>query len=198
MPRGGSRAGAGRKRVRLSTACVRVDCGRLFSRKNSQPKRYCSHRCAALCRRGESRGGRVHTPQVCSRCGVEFRSPSKGRRFCGSECSTAWIVETKTNPLKAERLRVARRAASTKRRAAGWKSQKGRWRDVCARDGWACWICRQAIDPCLSHPDRRAGSVDHVVPLSLGGSDADENLRAAHVSCNSRRGAGRFQPKEAA
>lgn len=33
-----------------------------------------------------------------------------------------------------------------------------------------------------------ANSADHLVPRSLGGSDAIENLRPAHTRCNSARG----------
>lgn len=42
-----------------------------------------------------------------------------------------------------------------------------------------CWIC--------GHPG--ADTVDHIIPLSLGGDPLDiANLRPAHHSCNSRRG----------
>jgi 5-methylcytosine-specific restriction endonuclease McrA len=52
---------------------------------------------------------------------------------------------------------------------------------ILARDQYRCQIegCRW--------PDRRADSVDHVVPVSMGGTDHPGNLRAAHISCNSRR-----------
>lgn len=45
-----------------------------------------------------------------------------------------------------------------------------------------CWICLQP----------GATTVDHIVPVSLGGSPLDpSNLRPAHLTCNSRRGNGR-------
>lgn len=50
---------------------------------------------------------------------------------------------------------------------------------VLARDGYVCWLCGRA----------GANSVDHVVPRERGGTDDLGNLRAAHLSCNSRRGA---------
>jgi 5-methylcytosine-specific restriction endonuclease McrA len=94
------------------------------------------------------------------------------------------------------RLRQARNQKT--RRAAGDRGQKGRWRRICARDGWVCWICCKPIDHGIAPPNRHAGSVDHVVPISRGGSDTDENLKAAHYGCNARRGAGRFTPRVAA
>jgi 5-methylcytosine-specific restriction endonuclease McrA len=44
--------------------------------------------------------------------------------------------------------------------------------------GTVCWLCgRDGAD-----------SADHILPRSLGGSDALENLRPAHRTCNSARG----------
>lgn len=51
---------------------------------------------------------------------------------------------------------------------------------VLQRDRGMCWLCGRP----------GADTVDHVVPLSLGGDPVDVlNMRAAHRSCNSRRGA---------
>lgn len=51
---------------------------------------------------------------------------------------------------------------------------------VLARDNEVCWLCGQA----------GATSGDHVVPLSRGGARLDPaNVRAAHVECNSAKGA---------
>lgn len=87
-----------------------------------------------------------------------------------------------------EKLRERRRRGSAVRAARGWKSEKGRWRRICERDNWTCWICENAIDPTITGWGQRwAGTADHVVPLALGGSDADDNLRAAHKTCNIRR-----------
>jgi len=46
-----------------------------------------------------------------------------------------------------------------------------------------CWLC--------AYPARPGDplTADHVVPVVLGGATVRENLRAAHRSCNSRRGA---------
>jgi 5-methylcytosine-specific restriction endonuclease McrA len=64
------------------------------------------------------------------------------------------------------------------------KTPRGsRWRRVRSlvleRDGYVCWLCGLP----------GANSVDHVHPVSLGGATHDPmNLRAAHYSCNSKRG----------
>ena len=52
---------------------------------------------------------------------------------------------------------------------------------VLARDGHVCGICGGEIEP-------SDVSIDHITPVSLGGSDDLDNLQPAHKSCNSRKG----------
>lgn len=53
-----------------------------------------------------------------------------------------------------------------------------------------CWLCAKPIDLTLRFPHRLSGSGDHVIPLDQGGKLLDRaNVRAAHLGCNSRRGA---------
>lgn len=56
------------------------------------------------------------------------------------------------------------------------------------RDGWTCWVCRRDVDPGAPRDSSHAGSVDHVVPRSRGGTNEDSNLRLAHQRCNRQRG----------
>ena len=52
---------------------------------------------------------------------------------------------------------------------------------IYTRDEGVCHLCGE-LTP------RREATLDHVVPLSKGGSDHHTNLRLAHRSCNSGRG----------
>jgi 5-methylcytosine-specific restriction endonuclease McrA len=49
---------------------------------------------------------------------------------------------------------------------------------ILERDGGTCWLCGLP----------GADTADHVIPRSRGGSNFDNNLRAAHRACNSKRG----------
>ncbi|MGW0626438.1 HNH endonuclease [Streptomyces sp. NPDC002758] len=60
--------------------------------------------------------------------------------------------------------------------------------EIAERDGWRCHLCGDPVDPELSWPDPLSPSLDHVVPLSLGGPHTPENVRLAHLSCNSAKG----------
>lgn len=47
-----------------------------------------------------------------------------------------------------------------------------------------CALCRGPLGLYDSH-------IDHVIPLSVGGSDEFSNLQLTHMSCNLRKGAGK-------
>jgi 5-methylcytosine-specific restriction endonuclease McrA len=44
-----------------------------------------------------------------------------------------------------------------------------------------CWLC--------AYCDARARHLDHVIPLKLGGADAEHNIVPACQNCNLRKGA---------
>lgn len=52
---------------------------------------------------------------------------------------------------------------------------------VFERDRRTCWLCGCPVF-------RKDASLDHVTPVSKGGSDALSNLRLAHTWCNRKRG----------
>lgn len=56
-------------------------------------------------------------------------------------------------------------------------------RAVVARDNWRCGICGEAI------PAGEEFHVDHIIPVSRGGSDHADNLQMAHARCNQIKGA---------
>jgi hypothetical protein len=59
---------------------------------------------------------------------------------------------------------------------------------VGARDRWRCGICHHDVDQSVRYPDPMSPSLDHVVPLSVGGSHTYMNVRISHLSCNVGRG----------
>jgi hypothetical protein len=57
-------------------------------------------------------------------------------------------------------------------------------RQIYERDQWRCHICGKKIDPAIKSPDPKSASIDHLVPLALGGDDTPANVAAAHRTCN--------------
>lgn len=62
-------------------------------------------------------------------------------------------------------------------------------RTIYERDNWQCGICADPVDPSLAYPHRMSASLDHVVPISLGGEHMPNNVQCAHLKCNMDKGA---------
>lgn len=108
----------------------------------------------------------------CRECG-ERLAPAENhhviavsRNYCSDACR---------NRAKCRRRRVARKGLPVERYAAS---------DVFERDGWVCRLCEEPIDRSRKWPDGQSASIDHVLPVSLGGADVMANVQAAHLSCN--------------
>lgn len=75
----------------------------------------------------------------------------------------------------------------TRARAAGVPYNPIKRSDVVERHGMICWICGGEIE--VKGADPTMGlSLDHVVPMALGGWHDLINLRPAHLRCNSSKG----------
>lgn len=58
---------------------------------------------------------------------------------------------------------------------------------IAERSNWTCALCANPVDPNLEHPHTMYGSIDHIIPLAVGGSNEMDNLQLAHLSCNARK-----------
>lgn len=81
---------------------------------------------------------------------------------------------------------IANLAKGHRRRAAKY-GVTYEWTDprkVYDRDGWICGLCDEPVDPDLVYPDPMSASLDHVIPMSLGGPHHLDNLQCSHWLCN--------------
>ncbi|QDM56277.1 HNH endonuclease [Gordonia phage SweatNTears] len=60
--------------------------------------------------------------------------------------------------------------------------------EVFIRDGWICQLCADPVDPDDKHPSKWSPSLDHIIPLSRGGTHTWDNVQLAHLGCNSSKG----------
>lgn len=60
--------------------------------------------------------------------------------------------------------------------------------DIYERDNWTCYLCGGAINQGAHVLAMGAKTLDHIVPLSMGGAHQPANVKACHSGCNSRRG----------
>lgn len=139
------------------------------------------------CRR-EGRGpARTPARLTCQNpaCGKVFETMrDKRRRFCSRRCAA-------TRGLSPGESRARRKADVRARRAVVASTWDGVTdKQICERDGWECQIFGCDLGPLrrdLLWPDALSPSIDHIVPLSRGGTDIAPNKRAAHLFCNVRR-----------
>jgi 5-methylcytosine-specific restriction endonuclease McrA len=83
--------------------------------------------------------------------------------------------------------RQVRYRAKTTRKRSNVKPSRVSIELLVSTYGAICWICNSAIDMDLPRTNRFGATVDHVIPLSKGGSDDFDNLKLAHWICNIRK-----------
>lgn len=60
---------------------------------------------------------------------------------------------------------------------------------VYERDRWTCRLCGEPVDLTARVPDPLAPTLDHILPLALGGEHSYANAQCAHYRCNHLKGA---------
>ena len=129
-------------------------------------------------------------------------------RWAAGLCSRCWNQRWRADhPERARELRNAQMARWRSRNPEAalekWRKDRARRRaleqgvdtenfthnQVYERDGWRCGICGRKVNAERSYPHPMSASLDHVVPLSAGGSHVLANVRCTHLRCNIMRGA---------
>lgn len=150
-------------------------CRSLYAARTMNQK-YCSSEC-----QGRSFISKpIEETFRCAECGNQFlRGGKSGNHsdqiFCSERC----------------RRNSARRDAKARRRAKCGQydgmEQRIRFSDVWDRTGGRCHVCGGL---CARHPERfeLKPTIDHIVPLSMGGTHLIDNAGIAHFVCNSFKG----------
>lgn len=124
----------------------------------------------------------VWTAGRCRRCGDPFLAHNSGNS--PTHCT----------------LRCAQRDAKDARRILSPDISRPRRYAVFERDGWRCQLCGgmtrkdQARLPGGKDYLPKAPTIDHIVPVSKGGTNDESNLQTAHWSCNSAKSDGTYNP----
>jgi 5-methylcytosine-specific restriction endonuclease McrA len=75
--------------------------------------------------------------------------------------------------------------AARKAKERGAKADRIDPLKVFARDRWRCHLCgKHSPENLRGSYDDRAPELDHVIPLSRGGTHTWDNVRLAHRKCN--------------
>lgn len=146
----------------------------------------------ASCRQAAGENVRRAGERTCQACGrtkplAEFGGVDKRGWLKSAVC---YRCQAAARPKNRRQNQVQNR----KRRDARYATWDGVTdREVLEADWWECQMPRCLRPegreiPQVSWPDPWSPSVDHVLPLSLGGTDTASNKRAAHLRCNVSRG----------
>ncbi len=147
---------------------------RLFKKASSDP---CNKAYACWQTRIIQYNKKIIKTITCKWCGVTFKNKYgiKRRKFCCPECLKKYNDTLRRNKERAKEWGIE------------WESINPF--DIYFRDGWICQICKGHINKKAKHPHPMSASLDHIVPLSKGGTHTDRNVQCAHLICNISKGA---------
>ncbi|WP_081401272.1 HNH endonuclease [Acinetobacter tandoii] len=178
------------KLKKIPTIKTCLCCGVEFNSKQGQSK-YCSAECrirsiseeAKVSRETYTRIAEAHVRvSFCVVCNEFCDAPYQGnlRKFCSASCENKNIRSKPYYRAKRSRLDALKRNAS--------KAERIDPIDVLNRDGWICYLCGIPTPKNLRGTyEFNAPEVDHIVPLSRGGSHSMNNLRCACRKCNNKK-----------
>lgn len=155
-----------------------IECLDVFVARNGN-----TEACSAVCRK--ERGARLrqqrHVEPVaidlkCPECGSHFKATSTRQVYCSAKCS----------------ISVGRRSSKFRRKTV-YVAARGRAEAICFanvwdRDGGRCYICDGLCFKSFQYPHPLAPTLDHRIPISLGGEHLMSNAGIAHNICNNFKG----------
>jgi len=175
------------KRLREETLAEKVAnpryclvCDALIPPTANLKRQFCSRKCtdaSYMKRRNEKLlAEKVANPRYCLVCDALIPpTATLQKKFCSNKCKQAAREGTAS---ATGRLRVT---------VNGVPQSIDRV-VIYERDEWVCQLCMEPIDRTLRWPDPMCASIDHVVPVSMGGDNSAENLQASHLRCNVVKG----------
>lgn len=123
----------------------------------------------------DKRRNRPKASRNCEACGQAFSTGKSRQRFCSEIC------EKRTT-------RRSRRHYRERARRAGVEYEPVHKALVFERDRWRCGLCRTKVDPELRYPHPMSASLDHILPMALGGGHTYANVHLTHLRCNLDKG----------
>lgn len=109
---------------------------------------------------------------------------------CGSLFATRYTVSTCSALCARIKLADARREADHRRRARRREAlvQPVVRAQIYKRDRWICQLCRKKVNRTALVPHPLAPTLDHIIPLHVGGTHEPANVWTAHFLCNAQKG----------
>lgn len=137
---------------------------------------------------------------TCLVCGNVFEPNGISRQFCHVNCQVLYSTYKGKVPAldftcavckveirwegSCKKWRRRDRKICDRCRNAGRTRHKTQPAYLAERDGLDCGICGTQVDMAARWPAPESASVDHIIPVSRGGTHEESNLQLSHWSCN--------------
>lgn len=154
-----------------------VLCGISFTVAKKNPREICGKSCPSL-----------KVKYNCIVCSIEVTRPKcfgQGK-FCSDRCHRMWLIDEN---ITAEPMRGMHRPYYGSKRK--YKIKRGDMidrEDVFDFFGWVCIVCDKEIEKHLEYPDKMSATLEHIIPLSKGGTHTWDNVAPSHLLCNGQKG----------
>lgn len=151
------------------------NCNKEFN-TNNENQQFCSRPCT------DSYSRKSAIRNKCKMCGEVFTGKKdRPNKFCSRDCYYKFIGfdgVAKFNNKRSDTHHIKR---AIKYKVAYERIDVD---DIYKRDNYICGICGEEVDVNLYYPNPLSPTLDHIIPLSKGGSHTKENVTIAHLKCN--------------
>jgi len=130
-----------------------------------------------------------HNPKcICKQCGTKYHFTMYWRNT--SACSEECLSKRKRDIIKRGRRNKKKKFGNHKKRAKyyGVEYEPVNRLKVYKRDNWTCVSCGVKVERTKEYAPHQA-SIDHIIPVSKGGSHTYDNVQTMCVTCNTLKGA---------
>lgn len=159
--------------VRKNRTHQRHECCTAKTKLINSLTKVLSNRCKQLMREQANKQRELLLNKVCIECGTEFKANTLRRICCSDQCSNKRqnrIHELKRNKRLKQNGKIDYSITLTK---------------LIKRDKGKCAICGKRVDIKADPNSDMYPSIDHVFPVSKGGTHTWDNVQLAHRGCNS-------------